>query len=755
MPPSHMPQHHRANDAGLGEPVKRLPVPTQHLRRHQKAAGASLGEPARRRPVPTARAAAKRQSAPHPSRIALVVQEPGCTRPMEEVLWGSEQAVHRRPASAPVPRRGPACGPAPGVDSRQAVASCPVLRAKGVRRSDNIARRPAAAALGDDVADGGKTARPPRVRSSPGGGSTAPTFRSLLPDLAALRLDPNSFDAEKHCTCPPAFLEGQLKGFFDSHDFKGGVWAIYDAVNSDTASDTLEEILLGSVDSVTERQVFLLWYMGVGLEALGEVEPAVRLFSKCLALDPSNPVHPYHRGACLLRLGRHRGACFDFDMAVARCNSRGLRPPLIFLASRARAGMALPSRRAEVWADFHLASAWARDPQLPLHAIRNDVGSYEDYCRTVQPMKDMFGLRHWVSSLVTRLSVQTLDGASEVEAAAFLRFLRGLPETQALTAELLDSHQREFEIRTVPPGVVLIPEDAWYCVIVGSFEILHFGPVLTEDAKQSPLGLQSGADVEGKCAASAIPPALLSQLRLHVDGVIMERETFFGRSPLGSSGDGWLVAAGDGVELLSLPCEVLRRLQRGSAPAKEQLDEQTALLASVPLFSLCSDRHLRMALHDCILETREAFAGEDVFCAWDGLLIVIADGQLRLFSTPPVSTPTCQELEVCDLGPGEVLGDEAILGGGSVLRASRTQVVSHRLRAWTLSPERLAKWSDCDARNQFMAGSAAGRRARQELQTRFRKAQEWSRERPRILRSMGFTWAQPRQTWHPWLNLVG
>ncbi|CAE8629324.1 unnamed protein product [Polarella glacialis] len=60
------------------------------------------------------------------------------------------------------------------------------------------------------------------------------------------------------------------------------------------------------------RRVLLMWVLGSCLEALGRLETAASLFSRCLSRDPGNPVHAYHRGACLLRLGNFRGACCDF-----------------------------------------------------------------------------------------------------------------------------------------------------------------------------------------------------------------------------------------------------------------------------------------------------------------------------------------------------------------------------------------------------------------------------------------------------------
>ncbi|CAE8639559.1 unnamed protein product, partial [Polarella glacialis] len=318
------------------------------------------------------------------------------------------------------------------------------------------------------------------------------------------------------------------------------------------------------------RRVLLMWVLGSCLEALGRLETAASLFSRCLSRDPGNPVHAYHRGACLLRLGNFRGACCDFDLAVSLCLARRCAPPLMVLICRALAGAALQDRKAEVWADFELARRRVECPGLHVRSIQikaalSGIGSYGDYQRLVEaPMTPGLEHRHWAAGLLaqTYASPAGVGTTTEVELGALLALLRRLPGLTSLPLEALRDRLCEISSHFVPPGQPLLPDHAlWSCILDGSFDIVRFVAEATQ-----PAGSCYGEDSE---LVLGLPAALMGAPSLESVGRLGVMDCFHGHDPMGPAGDGWLLATLHGVTLLSLPQSALKAMAAGSRESAE------------------------------------------------------------------------------------------------------------------------------------------------------------------------------------------
>lgn len=233
-------------------------------------------------------------------------------------------------------------------------------------------------------------------------------------------------------------------------------------------------------------------------------------------------------------------------------------------------------------------------------------------------------------------------------------------------------------------------------------------------------------------------------------GRIEELQTFQGGGRFGPRGDGWLVAAPEGAELLAMPLRALRWLERQgrrrSGPGASLLEEEATLLARAPLFSSCSGEMLRRALEE-VLERREALWGEDPLASWTGLCIV-RSGQLRLLppsseagrpATAPAQAARPREpsAALCVLEAGDAIGEEALLGGPPALHFGASEVESVRLDAWVLPPERLHLAHDIGLVDCLVAAQEA---SQQQLRARAGATSAWARVRSQTLAEMRQSW---------------
>merc|ERR1712232_39926 len=297
-------------------------------------------------------------------------------------------------------------------------------------------------------------------------------------------------DRERHRTHPPQLREHlTLSRQLKNHDYKKSIGLIVECLKQttetkrvgesveDAASRTagIECNVIGHVEDPNERKVLLLWTLASCLEGCGELRWAILLFSRCLQMDSANPIHAFHRGVCLQRVGSPSPACEDLDLAVSLCHDRDLRPPLIFLTSRALAGQSLPNRMGEVWNDFNLAWQLCNNPGLPLRLIYRRVQLWEEYEEMITKAVPPDGYhRHWAAVLVARCHKRSAETVSTLEALNFTRFVRGLKGIEFITQEILQKNLYHFGTRSVAEGSVILLEGYWYAVLSGSVDIVRF-----------------------------------------------------------------------------------------------------------------------------------------------------------------------------------------------------------------------------------------------------------------------------------------
>eukprot|EP00927_Polykrikos_kofoidii_P034493 TRINITY_DN29264_c0_g1_i1.p1 TRINITY_DN29264_c0_g1~~TRINITY_DN29264_c0_g1_i1.p1 ORF type:complete len:1019 (-),score=158.87 TRINITY_DN29264_c0_g1_i1:31-3087(-) len=621
-----------------------------------------------------------------------------------------------------------------------------------------------------------------RPHTSPAGGAVESSASGCyIPNYSAARVEAFVVNKEKRRTFPPRLREHlQLNKLLSSGDFKRCLVMVADTLHqlssqgSRMPEETAEEFalrtaalecsLVGPIEDARFRKVLLLWVLAVSLEAVGEVRTAVLLFSQCLDLDPENPTHPYHRGVCLLRLGRPKAACSDFDLAVCLCAARDMEPPLVFIANRALAGASMPERASEVWADFELARRRCGKSELPAYLAQAADVTWESYKQMIStPVPPNGSHRHWVSVLVARCHRNFKEIVSDVEAIAFIRFLRGLPGMAFVTRPVVIRMLRNFGTLQLAEGQVLLLEANWYCVLDGTFDVVRFGRRPPPGEMQKFLMKRASQEMQrdevptsGATPAAEnddplrIPEEMKELPELQVASVLHKQATFRGGDAFGPEGDAWIVAGEGGAELLVSSLQDIRNLERACGGLQEQVEADVRLLSRSGLFKSCPPHVLLTAVSE-IFDLREALDGEDPMALWPGL-VVIREGELQLWSdstntsstrpgspggssagggtggTSPRDIGSAQEL--CILGPGDSLGDEKLFGGPPAIPFTRSRVMSFRLEAWVLPPERGGDAEDIGLFTHLREHRDAERR---ELQERARAANRWSKVRPRAL----------------------
>lgn len=633
---------------------------------------------------------------------------------------------------------------------------------------------------------------PQRPKTSPAGGAAEwNTNGYYIPNYSNARIEAFVVDKQKRRTFPPRLREHlHISRLLRAGDFKRCLTDVAVCLREAGAStarpeETQEEAaaqhvarecsLVGPIDDPRVRQVLLLWILAVCLEAVGEVWSAVLLFSRCLALDPESPTHPYHRGVCLLRLGRPKAAFWDFQLAVTLCAERGIQPPLTFIANRALAGAAMPERVAEVWQDFERARQHCRKWELPAHLARGTQCDFEAYKEMISTAVAGDAVhRHWVSVLVARCHRSYQQTVSEIEALSFIRFLRGLAGMASMTRAVVMKKLPEFSTRQVAEGEVVLLEANWYCVLDGSLDVVRFlrspppGEAQLAYLKRRQMqeqqlddGGAAAAKLEGDADPLRMPDELEELPELQVASALRKQATFRGGDAFGPEGDGWIVAGVGGVELLVCSLHKMRALEKTCGGLQAQVEADVKLLSSCALFKSCPP-HVLLTMVGEIFERREALGGEDPMALWDGL-VVIREGELQLWAdeaaprrpgSPGGSSaggtsvgtstrsstrgPTAAQ-ELCTLGPGDALGEEKLFGGPPAIAFTRSRVVSFRLEAWVLPPERWGDAEDIGLLCQLRPHRDAERR---ELQERARAAIDWARARPKALNAA----LQPQRT---------
>jgi len=489
----------------------------------------------------------------------------------------------------------------------------------------------------------------------------------------------------------------------------------------DEASQASREFhLVGRIQDTSVRRTLLMWSLGYCFEMLRNFETAASLFARCLSLDVGNPVHAYNRGACLLRLGSWRAACNDFDLAVSLCLARGVSPPLVLLCCRALAGTGLPDRKAEVWADFELTRQRLECPGLPVRSIQiklaqSGVGSYEDYRQRIEaPSLPGTEHRHWAAFILARThgEPEKAEEVSEAELNSLAGLLRRLPGLTALSLETLRARLFELSTHFVPAGQPLLPASLWYCILDGSFDIVRFA------------ACKELSTAESDSAALGLPAAMMQPPSPEVAGKLGAMDTFRGTDPQGPAKDGWLLATGYGATLLSVPFSTLRWLHRRCANQTSSIGESNLeRLTSAPLLRHCDAGALRAAAADSLFEKHEAICGESItdLCG-PGLCIILA-GELRLLSSPG-------DCEVCMLGPGDFMGEAALLGGEPALCFERAEVVSAHLEVVVLPAGRQREAEELGLLNSLAKGREA---ASTEMRARAASAATWARARSQLV----------------------
>mmetsp|Transcript_106756 Transcript_106756/g.300075 ORF Transcript_106756/g.300075 Transcript_106756/m.300075 type:complete len:807 (-) Transcript_106756:114-2534(-) len=601
-----------------------------------------------------------------------------------------------------------------------------------------------------------ETARP---SSSPAMSFTGGTARSYVPYISPEKLETLTVDKAQQRAHPPQLREHvQLSKLLKSGDYRRCIALVTDCLkqgNNTSTDESAEDIalrmaqleysLVGPIEDRDVRQVLLLWVLGASLEAVGEVRSAILVFSKCLSLDPTNPVHAYHRGVCLLRAKSPKTAYLDFDLAVELCTKRDVRPPLAFYANRAQAGAVQSVRGAEVWADFEFVRQCCHAPDLPLIMIAKRAESWEDVHDSIaRPVPADGDHRHWVSVLVSRCCGQPEEVVSDVESVSFIRFLRSLPSMSSMTAAVVIRRISEFSTRQIPEGRLILPENKWYCVLDGSIHVVRFCRPAPPGELGKMLAKKRGwneARAEDEDSDPLSMPRTLREIPgLEVLEKLSENSTFRVGDTFGPLGDGWLVAGQGGVELLCLGMKVLKKFERLSG-SLGQVESDLKIIAQAPLFKAVPT-HVLLTMVSEIFELRRACWREDPLSSWPGL-VVIRSGQLQLWTDARPSSPGAAALrpgsasaapegkeELCVVGPGDVIGVEKLLGGAPSITFNGSAVLSHWLEAWVLTPERHGDAEDIGVFAHMQEFRYAERR---KLQERANFTCAWTRRRPRAL----------------------
>eukprot|EP00928_Gymnodinium_smaydae_P000199 TRINITY_DN10072_c0_g1_i2.p1 TRINITY_DN10072_c0_g1~~TRINITY_DN10072_c0_g1_i2.p1 ORF type:complete len:707 (-),score=146.46 TRINITY_DN10072_c0_g1_i2:138-2258(-) len=610
-----------------------------------------------------------------------------------------------------------------------------------------------------------KTRAPARPQSAPSLNASYDTEFAYVPNLSQERLDALVVDKSRQRSHPPQLREHlQLTKWLKADDYKRCISYIIECLkqasekSQNLSGETPEEAStrmaaaeverVGPIEDANVRKVLLLWTLGVSLEACGEVRMAALLFSTCMQLDPSNPVHCYHRGVCLLRAGRNSSAYEDFHQAVSLCIERERRPPLIYLSCRALAGAVLPKMMPEVWADFEMVRQLSQNPDLPHRLVAQNVHDWEDYKNMVSiPVPQEGPHRHWVAVLIARCHGKHGETVSDTELRSFVRFIRGLHGLSSMTLEVAKKGLTQFSTRSVVEGQAFLLENGWYCVLSGTLDVMRFGRQTPPGelykklaAQGRPLVPPSGSEPAnvGELAVSdplGMPCSMEEVPELQVVDTLPEQSTFCSGDTFGPLQDGWLVAGEGGVEVLCLKLDQYKSFVRRCGGMQAQVEADVGLLKRCTLFRSCPT-HVLLTMVSEIFAKREALCGEDPINAWPGL-VVIRSGRLQLWADSswgggnPGSphSPRGPE-ELCVLGPGDILGLDTVIGGPPELQVLHSKVLSHKLQAWVLPPERKEDAEDIGLQGYLREFRETHRR---ELLERANAANSWARHRPQAL----------------------
>eukprot|EP00929_Paragymnodinium_shiwhaense_P064953 TRINITY_DN32613_c0_g1_i1.p1 TRINITY_DN32613_c0_g1~~TRINITY_DN32613_c0_g1_i1.p1 ORF type:complete len:963 (-),score=170.76 TRINITY_DN32613_c0_g1_i1:174-3062(-) len=621
-----------------------------------------------------------------------------------------------------------------------------------------------------------------RPSSSPGGGAMASTARSHIPNFSPTKLEALVVDKARQRTFPPQLRDHlELHKLLQKSDYKRCIERVVEVIRQaeekgpGSQDETPEEAavrmytaecgLVGAIEDGNTRQVLMLWTLGVSLEGVGQARMAILVFSKCCALDPTNPIHPYHRGCCLLRTGSAKAACADFDLAVELCRERETEPPLVFLASRALAGRTSPDskqRTPDVLQDFESARQRAQCPDyLPPRLVPQEIADWDEYKEMVtQPVPPEGPCHHWVAVLVARCHMRYTQKVTDMEARSFIRFLRGLPGMASMSQAVVMKRFPEFSTRFIREGQVFLLENYWYCVLEGSFDVVRFGrPAPPGEVHKA---LMKSKDKEEPAAPGSelekdplgMPADMLEVPELQICDTLPPGTILQGGDTFGELKDGWLVAGEGGTELLCLKKTMLRSFARRCQGLNARVDADVSLLQKSGLFKSCPT-HVLLTMVSEMFDEREAFVGEDPMTmdGWDGL-VIIRKGQLQLWDEcavkglqslsptnvspkspvkqqgPPSPRSKTQLEELCNLGPGDFLGDERLLGGGPAITFAKSKVLSHRLEAWILPKSRL---SDAEDVGFIQAIKEHREQERRALLERAKAANSWAKHRPQAL----------------------
>lgn len=545
---------------------------------------------------------------------------------------------------------------------------------------------------------------------------------NVLPQLPSMdELAALPVDIRLRRTYPPDLPGGQLRSLLQTSPWQciASIRKVLEdtPVCQESSKKKKEDelSLLGRITDAETRQVLLWWSLACSLEAVGKFDVAATLFTRCLSLDRRNFVHAYHRGVCSLGLSSLRAACCDFDLAVSLW-ATATPLPLPFIVARALAGSGLPDRRAQVWADLETARRRLRQPNTKAPLVT--VKSYEEYLRIVdvhQPVAAEH--RHWASFLVSRTfgNPDEVAAVSDIQLNSLLGFLRQLPTFSTLNADVLRERFSELSSRYIPPGQPLLPGGYWCCVLHGSLDMVR----VAFAADEQPIDADDVRPL-------ALPKALrVGNAKLEAVGSFKMNDTFRGDQLYGPVSDAWLIADADmGATMLYMSLATFRWFRSQCHANKDCSIGSASLekLCSMTLMQNCTTTMLRSAEALSLVEVQEAFIGEDAFASWTGALCVVLSGRIRCFDGAS---------EVCTLGPGDFVGEDALLGGQPACsNFTRSEVLSGRLEVFIIPT---SKKDDLEELGIIQALHEARDLATRELQAKVAEQLAWVVAQPRVV----------------------